>query len=118
MNAAGEVGLAVVPANLAVGHEVNAGVDLFLDDLFGDLVGDAGHFFKGGVTAIQTVLGGPEIGGLSANLWVVANGGGEQEALLRRGSGALNDFVSAPISYRNVAATDKPGWGGQGVLQC
>ena len=69
------VGLAVVPANLAIGDNVYTGIDLLLDDLLSYLVLYAVQFFHGDFALVALAYGASQTWrlGSRAYLWVVAD---------------------------------------------
>ena len=77
LEATGKGGLTVFPRYLAVGGEVNAGVDLFLDDVGGDLTDDPFEVFLGGSPGIHLGDGAADIGpvGSGRQLWMVSDNG-------------------------------------------
>ena len=69
------IGLAVVPANLAVGDNVYTGIDLLLDDLLRYLVLYAAQLFQGDLALVVLAYGASQAWrlGSRAYLWVVAD---------------------------------------------
>jgi hypothetical protein len=77
LEAAVDVGLVVVPADLAVGDDLDAGVDLLSDVLSGHLVTYGGQLGVGDLTSVALVDGVTQAGGpgLVGDLGVVSDDG-------------------------------------------
>ena len=74
-----EVGLFVLPADLAVRHEVQARFGLFLDHLDRHLVQDVAHLFLADLTAVESVEHVAQASGTRpvGDLWIAASDGGD-----------------------------------------